>query len=89
LGYLEDLSLGGRPEDVRHDLAIIADLESTLGVRLNRQKCEILSEEEISENSFDNFQRINRESLILLGEPLFRGKALDEALQDLAYWIGR
>jgi hypothetical protein len=41
VGYLDDLSLGGRPEDIRHDLAIIADLESTMGIRLNRQKCEI------------------------------------------------
>lgn len=82
LGYLDDISLGGRPEDVRHDLAIITELEETLGIRLNRQKCEILSDNETPVNGFNDFQQRNRESMILLGAPLFKGKALDEALQD-------
>ena len=38
LGYLDDLSLGGGVEELQHDLATIADLEATLGLRLNRSK---------------------------------------------------
>ena len=82
IGYLDDLSLGGRPEDVGHDMDIILGLESTLGLRLNRQKCEILAGEEFEEKTFEDFKRVTKDSISLLGAPLCKGTALDKALQD-------
>ena len=40
LGYLDDILLGGgKVEDVQHDLAKVKELELSLGIRLNRNKC--------------------------------------------------
>ena len=80
LGYLDDLSMGGGIEDVRQDLAAVKELETSLGICLNRQKCEYFSEAEVTGEEFEGFQRVDRDSLLLLGAPLFRGRALDEAL---------
>ena len=82
LGYLDDLSLGGDVEDVRQDLAKIKELESTLGISLNRSKCEYYTETDLNHSEFEEFRRRKREELILLGSPLFRGEALDEALRE-------
>src|SRR6218665_3607289 len=35
IGYLDDLSLGGKKDDVRQDIALIENLESSLGLVLN------------------------------------------------------
>jgi hypothetical protein len=82
VGYLDDLSLGGRTEDVDHDMNIILGLESTLGLSLNRQKCEILGGENIAETTFEDFKRVTMDSITLLGAPLCKGTALDEALEE-------
>jgi Reverse transcriptase (RNA-dependent DNA polymerase) len=80
LGYLDDLSLGGKKEDVRQDLTLVRDLETSLGVCLNRHKCELYSRTEPDEAEFQGFLRVDLGSLLLLGAPLFRGEALDGAL---------
>src|SRR6218665_1107842 len=36
VGYLDDISLGGNLEHIRHDLSTITDLELSMGLRLNR-----------------------------------------------------
>src|SRR6218665_1476687 len=53
-----------------------------MGLRLNRCKCEYLSDSELTHAEFTNFQRVDRGTLTLLGAPLFKGNALDLALQD-------
>lgn len=80
LGYLDDISLGGKVEDVQHDLAKVKELELSLGIRLNRNKCEYYSDVELLHKEFDGFQRIDCNSLFLLGAPLFKGDALNEVL---------
>jgi len=55
-------------------------LELSIGPRLNRRKCEDLSDSELTHAEFANFQRVERGTLTLLGAPLFRGNALDFAL---------
>jgi len=89
LGYLDDLSLGGGLEEIQHDLTIIDDLDTTLGLRLNRHKCEYYSEAERTEVAFSDFQRVDRESLLLLGAPIFKGRALDAVLQDHSNALGQ
>lgn len=60
LGYLDDISLGGKLDHVRQDLFTIVDLELALGVRLNRLKCDYIhvhvSEVELTDAEFDCFQ---------------------------------
>src|SRR6218665_3694432 len=82
MGYLDDISLGGNLDHIRHDLSTIADLELSLGLCQNHRKCEYLSDSELTRAEFTNFQRLDRGTLMLLGAPLFIGNALDLALQD-------
>src|SRR6218665_1807936 len=80
IGYLDDLSLGGKKDDVRQDVALIEDMESSLGLVLNRHKCKLYSKTESTGAEFEGFKLLNIGSLLLLDAPLFRGAALDEAL---------
>src|SRR6218665_116317 len=80
IGYLGNLSLGGKKDDVRQDIALIENLESSLGLVLNRHKCELYSKKESTETEFEGFEQMDTGSLLLLGAPLFKGTALDEAL---------
>ena len=77
---LDDLSLGGKKNDVRQDIALIENLESSLGLVLDRHKCELYSKTESTEAEFEGFEQLDTGSLLLLGAPLFKGAALDEAL---------
>jgi len=84
IGFLDDLTLGGDPSAVAQDIQYISTLETSLGLRLNRQKCEILMSE--AAHSLDprwsDFSRRDHDSLTLLGAPLFRGAALDASLSQ-------
>src|SRR6218665_2229520 len=80
IGYLDDLSLGGKKDDIRQDIALIENLESSLGLVLNRHKFELYSKTESTEAEFQGFEQMDTGSLLLLGAPLFKGAALDEAL---------
>src|SRR6218665_1314473 len=53
IGYLDEL--GGKKDDVRQDIALIENLESSLGLALNRHKCELYSKaESTKQNSKDS-----------------------------------
>src|SRR6218665_4062192 len=52
IGYLDDLSLGGKKDDVQQEIALIENLESSLGLVLNRHKCELYSKTESTEAEF-------------------------------------
>src|SRR6218665_2838174 len=80
IGYLDDLSLGGKKDDVRQDIALIENLESSLGLVLNRHKCELYSKTETTEAEFEGFEQMDTGSLLLLGVPFFKGAAFNEAL---------
>src|SRR6218665_2664810 len=57
VGYLDDILLGGNLDQIRNDLSTIADLELSMDLRLNRRKCEHISDSELSHAEFTNFQR--------------------------------
>src|SRR6218665_2019046 len=86
IGYLDDLSLGGKKDDV---IALIENLESSLGLVLNRNKCELYSNTESTETEFEGFEQMDTGSLLLLGAPLFKGAALDKALMKHGETLGR
>ena len=52
-----------------------------LGLVLNRHKCELYSKTESTEAEFEGFEQMDTGSLLLLGAPLFKGAAFDEALR--------
>ncbi|PGH37981.1 MAG: hypothetical protein CRN43_17955, partial [Candidatus Nephrothrix sp. EaCA] len=89
LGYLDDISLGGHVDDVRKDLAMISELDTTLGLSLNRRKCEYYTESKLNHDEFENFVDRKKDELTLLGSPLFKGEALDVALQGHSDTLGR
>ena len=47
-GYLDDLALGGRAETVAADVEFIEKTCSTMGLTLNRSKCEVITRNNIS-----------------------------------------
>src|SRR6218665_715913 len=47
-GYLDDLTLGGRAETVAADVEFIEKTCSTMGLTLNRSKCEVITRNNIS-----------------------------------------
>ena len=42
-------------DDVRKDLAKISELDTTLGLSLNRRKCEYYTESKLNHDEFENF----------------------------------
>src|SRR6218665_88844 len=65
IDYLDDLSLGGKKDDVRQDIPLIEDLESSLGLVLH--KCELYSKMKSTEAEFEGFQQLETGSPVLLG----------------------
>ena len=58
---------------------------SETGLRLNVDKCEIITDDftEISTlATFNDFIRVNKEDMTLLGAPILKGKAQDKAIHD-------
>ena len=68
-------------DDVHKDLAKISELDTTLGLSLNRRKCEYYTEGKLNHDEFENFAERKKDELTLLGSPLFKVEALGVALQ--------
>ena len=78
--------------NVAKDVQRIIDAQTTTGLVLNRNKCEIVA------NSFDlvdqfavfnNFKKVNKVDLTLLGAPVLPGRAIDKVLQEKIWDLGR
>lgn len=85
IGYLDDFTLGGSSSVVAADVASIIDRGTSLGLSLNRSKCEIISHPLGATNQpeFQGFRHVPQESATLLGAPLSEGPAMDDALTAL------
>jgi len=46
----------------------------TLGLSLNRRKCEYYTESKLNHDEFENFAERKKDELTLLGFPLFKGE---------------
>ena len=86
VGYLDDVTIGGRADTVVEDFAMIESVCKSKGLFLNRLKCEVvgLSNETRTLFHSNNIElpETNRPDLVLLGSPLFHGNVLDSALCD-------
>jgi len=82
---MDDLTLSVDLHTVERDIATIMESPSETGLQLNVDKCEIITDDftEISTlATFNDFIRVNKEDMTLLGAPVLKGKAQDKAIQD-------
>ena len=82
LGYLNDVSIGGKISTVIDDFDQLQAMATDLGLQLNKQKCEAT----VTKNSpplpqeFSEFIPVESSKGELLGGALFAGTRLDEIL---------
>jgi len=85
IGFMDDLTLSGDLHAVERDITTIMESYSETGLQLNVDKCEIITDNftKISTlATFNDFIRVNKEDMTLLGAPVLKGKAQDKAIQD-------
>lgn len=83
VGYLDDVTLGGKVEVVNSDVSLIMSNGNSIGLQLNQSKCEIISLSNIPpELLIGKFTHLQPTDSVLLGAPLMVGAALDEALSS-------
>jgi len=80
---MNDITLLGDLHTVEEDVLTITESSTETGLRLNTDKCEIISDDftEIDTlATFGDFIRVNKEDMTLLGAPVLKGKAQDKAI---------
>ena len=85
IGFLDDVILSGDLHIVDEDVLTIMESSTETGLRLNTDKCEIISEDftEIDTlATFRDFIRVNKEDMTFLGALVLKGKAQNKAIQD-------
>jgi len=81
LGFLDDVTLGGSFSSLSSDVALIESSSRSIGLLLNRSKCEIISSSPPPAGLFFSvFCVVAAADAVLLGSPLLPGPALDAAL---------
>jgi len=73
LGYLDDVTLGGKTQVVADDIAKLEAQCKTLGLLLNRSKCEVISRSPIitqDKHQLNQFTWTNPDHAMLLGAPV-------------------
>ena len=87
LGYLDDVSGGGDLESVADDVTKVESLGAELGLRLNRNKCELISSQFPADLPHSlGFKLVDPSDAILLGAPIpdgpLDGPAMDKVLLE-------
>ena len=85
IGYLDDITIGGKVEHVATDIETTVMEATKMGLVLNASKCEIihLENEITSEHDiFDNYLHVKPIDASLLGVPILPGPSVDAALQS-------
>lgn len=84
LGYLDDVTMGGDASTVAADFIELEAAATTVGLVINRSKCEIIGHTDETRALFADYNIIlpetNSEAATLLGAPLFPGQTLDSVL---------
>jgi len=85
IGFTDDLTLSGDLHTVERDITTITESSSETGLQLNVDRSEIITDDftEISTlATFNDFIRVNKEDMTLLGAPVLKGMAQDKATHD-------
>lgn len=85
VSYLDDITIGGTPEAIMHDLEIIRSA-SEIGLCLNQQKSEIICEDPVTRGTilvaFPGAKVVDPLVACLLGSPLAGEDFVSETLQE-------
>ena len=84
IGYLDDISVADLTQAVAANAVLLIEAASKLGLKLNASKCEIIANDYSvikTMRIFDGFRETPPHELTLLGAPIIKGKAMDEALK--------
>ena len=86
LGYLDDNAIGGDARTILSDFRDIESKAASLGLVLNRAKCEIRGHTSDTRELFAaagvSLRETETADLILLGSPLLPGVGVDKAISD-------
>ena len=84
LWYLDDTTIGGPAEDVKHDLEVIVCEGAALGLHLNERKSEVICDDLAARDSIllsiPEAQTIDPESACLLGSPIGDIRSISDAI---------
>ena len=85
IGYLDDVTLGGKVGVIERDVSRIKEEGKAIGLVLNESKCEFVSSSSAhptQSSCFPDFKFVSACNATLLGSPLLRDSAMDTALSD-------
>ena len=86
LWYLDDGTIGGELHDLLHDLDTVRRVGPTIGLLLNEDKCEIVTNDDSVVSSFrtvmPNILHTRGNDAVLLGAPIGDQSAIDNVLQS-------
>ena len=86
LGYLDDVAMGDDAPTVLQDFINLETAAEQLGLRMNREKCEVVGHTDDTRLLFAthgiSLPETSSSAVILLGAPLSAGLHLDEVLED-------
>ena len=83
--YLDDVTLGGPAEIVSKDIKFLEQECSSLGLNLNRSKCELIAHSPVPDSTFDNYLFVTPGQATLLGAPLSESEALSSTLEHSCF----
>ena len=82
--YLDDSTIGGPAEDVKHDLEVIVREGAALGLHLNERKSEVIGDNLTARDSIllsiPEAQTTDPESAFLLGSPIGDARSTSDAI---------
>jgi hypothetical protein len=85
VGYLDDVTVGGNHTTVLDDLMQLEVEASTIGLTLNRSKCEVVGHTQESRNRWLELgvvmKEIDRDKVTLLGAPICPGPCVDKVVE--------
>ena len=76
LVFVDDFNLEGKISDAAKDVQTIIEAQAATSLCLNRHKCEIIANNFDLVDKFpifDDFKRMNKEDMTLLGAPVLSG----------------
>ena len=90
IGYMDDVTLGGHISEVSMVIELIQRQDSSIGLKLNPSKCEVIAHEPIMlPISMVGFSQLGKSQFQLLGAPLLQGQAMDSLLEARCNDLGR
>jgi len=86
LAYLDDITLGDDAETVLKDFLQLEEAVSRIGLKINRDKCEVVGHTDASRSLFAannvTLPDVSPSSVVLLGAPLSVGPHLDSMFEE-------